>query len=39
VKCEKCSHFFVVMNEQDQKAKAKDAKVSAYLGGYRRFLF
>lgn len=26
VKCEKCSHFFVVMNEQDQKAKAKDAK-------------
>jgi len=23
VKCEKCSHFFVVLNEQDQKAKTK----------------
>ena len=21
VKCEKCSHFFVVLNEQDQKTK------------------
>jgi len=26
VKCEKCSHFFVVLSEQDQKAKVKDAK-------------
>eukprot|EP00088_Acartia_fossae_P021217 TRINITY_DN2270_c0_g1_i1.p1 TRINITY_DN2270_c0_g1~~TRINITY_DN2270_c0_g1_i1.p1 ORF type:complete len:620 (-),score=208.78 TRINITY_DN2270_c0_g1_i1:786-2645(-) len=27
VKCEKCSHFFVVLNEQDQKAKqAKDTR-------------
>jgi len=26
VKCEKCSHFFVVLSEQDQKAKVRDAK-------------
>jgi len=24
VKCDKCSHFFVVLSEQDQKAKAKE---------------
>jgi len=26
VKCDKCSHFFVVMSEQDQKAKVKENK-------------
>ena len=26
VKCEKCSHFFVVMSEQDQRSKLKDAE-------------
>lgn len=26
VKCEKCSHFFVVMSEQDQMGKAKETK-------------
>jgi len=26
VKCEKCSHFFVVLSEQDQKARVKDTK-------------
>ena len=24
MKCDKCSHFFVVLSEQDQKAKAKE---------------
>ena len=26
VKCEKCSHFFVVMSEQDQRSKLKDSE-------------
>jgi len=26
VKCEKCSHFFVVLNEQDQKTKTKETR-------------
>jgi len=26
VKCEKCSHFFVLLSEQDQKARTKEAK-------------
>ena len=26
MKCDKCSHFFVVLSEQDQKAKAKENK-------------
>ena len=26
VKCEKCSHFFVVLSEADQRVKAKDVK-------------
>ena len=25
VKCDKCSHFFVVLSEQDQKARVKEA--------------
>ena len=26
MKCEKCSHFFVLLSEQDQKARTKEAK-------------
>jgi len=36
VKCEKCSHFFVVLNEQDQKTKTKETREVENGAGARK---